>query len=98
MLSTIDLEKMTQPQLDELFRKSPAGDIPRGEGKGTVLVAPGSELTDTAAKLIHLIAWHGKVLDPDSGELRNKILPFRIKAILAKVSESATWTDGREAI
>ena len=98
MLSAGDFEKMTQPQLDELFRNSPAGEIPRGEGRGTVLIAPGSEITDTAAKLIHLIAWQGKVFDPASGELRNKILPFGIKAVIAKVYKSASWFDGKESI
>ena len=37
-----DLLKMSQAQLDELFRQSPAGKIPEGEAKGTAIVAPGT--------------------------------------------------------
>lgn len=97
-LSTSDLEKMTQDQLDDLFRSSPAGDIPRGEGQGTVLLDPGTEITDVAAKVIHLISWQGKVFDPDHGVLRNEVLPIGIKAIIARVYKDASWFDGKEAI
>ena len=97
-LTAADLEKMTQNQLDDLFRTSPAGDIPRGEGRGTVIIDPGTEVTDIAAKVIHLIGWQGKVFDPDHGVLRNEILPFGIKAIVARVYPSASWFDGKEAI
>ncbi|HEX5415004.1 MAG TPA: hypothetical protein VFZ25_05005 [Chloroflexota bacterium] len=98
MLSATELERMTQEQLDELFRSSPAGEIPRGEGRGTVILAPGTEITDIAAQLIHLIAWQGKVFDPDQGELRNEILPIGLKAVIAKVYKSASWFDGKESI
>jgi hypothetical protein len=97
-LSTSDLEQMTQNQLDDVFRSSPAGDIPRGEGRGTVILDPATEITDIAAKVIHLIGWKGKVFDPDNGLLRNEILPIGIKAIVAKVYPSASWFDGKEAI
>ena len=80
-----DLMKMTQAQLDDLFRQSPAGPIPNGEAQGTAIIAPGTELEGIAAKFIHLFAWQGKVFDAGSGELRNKILPMGLKAIIAKV-------------
>ena len=79
------LMKMSQAQLDELFRDSSVGDIPVGEGDGTTLMAPGTELSELAAKLIHLFVWQGKVFDPETGELRNKISPIGIEAVLAKV-------------
>jgi hypothetical protein len=93
-----DLMKMSQAQLDELFRNSPAGEIPNGEAKGTAIVAPGTELEETAAKFIHLFAWQGKVFDAAHGELRNKILPFGMKAIIAKVYKDKSWFDGQECI
>ncbi|MDQ1428503.1 MAG: hypothetical protein QOK39_1979, partial [Acidimicrobiaceae bacterium] len=31
---------MPQSELDDLFRSSPAGDIPQGEGQGTIVVDP----------------------------------------------------------
>src|SRR5256885_357897 len=84
-LDVAQLMKMSQAQLDELFRNSPAGDIPRGEGEGTVIIGPGTELTDIAAKFAHLFAWQGKVFDPETGQLCNKILPPGIRAIVANV-------------
>ena len=42
-----DLTTMSQTELDDLFRRSPLGDIPDGDADGTAIVAPGTEL-DTA--------------------------------------------------
>ena len=92
------LSQMSNDELDALFRSSDCGEIPRGEGDGRVLVAPGTRLEGPAEKLIHLIAWQGKVFDPEQGELRNEILPFGLKAIRAKVYKDASWLDQKEAI
>ena len=97
-LSTAALLKMSQAELDELFRNSPAGAIPNGEAQGTAIIAPGTEIEETAAKFIHLFAWQGKVFDAAQGELRNKILPFGLKAIIAKVYKAQSWYDGKECI
>jgi hypothetical protein len=93
-----DLMKMTQAQLDDLFKQSPAGPIPDGEAQGTAIIAPGTELEGTAAKFIHFFAWQGKVFDAKAGELRNKILPMGFKAIIAKVYKDPSWYDGKECI
>jgi hypothetical protein len=93
-----DLMKMTQPQLDDLFKQSPAGPIPNGEAQGTAIVAPGTQLEGIAAKFIHVFAWQGKVFDAVAGELRNKILPMGVKAIIAKVYKDNSWFDGKECI
>jgi hypothetical protein len=97
-LDVQDLLDMPESQLEELFRQSPAGEIPDGEADGTVLVAPGSKLSDTAAKLVHLVAWQGKVFDREKGELLNKILPFGLEAVRAKVYKDESWFDGKETI
>jgi hypothetical protein len=89
---------LDEGELDELFRRSPPGEIPRGEAEGTVLVRPGTELAGPAAKVIHYLAWQGKVFDPERGELRNEILPFGLKAVRAKVYKDDSWLDGKEAI
>ena len=34
-----EMLKMSQAQLDDLFTQSPVGEIPRGEGKGTAIIA-----------------------------------------------------------
>jgi hypothetical protein len=98
MIDAEQLLHMTQAQLDDLFRASPAGPIPQGDVDGTVLIAPGTDLSDTAARLVHLIAWQGKVFDPASGTLKNKILPEGEQAIVAQVYRSASWFDGKECI
>jgi hypothetical protein len=97
-LDLAQLIQMSQAQLDELFRNSPAGDIPQGEGKGTAIIAPGTELSEIAAKFIHLFAWQGKVFDPAAGILRNKILPVGLQAIIAKVYKDKSWFDEKECI
>ena len=57
------LLKMTSDQLDELFTKSPPGDIPDGEGKGTALIAEGTRFTAENASFINHFAWQGKIFD-----------------------------------
>ena len=98
MLDVEQLLHMSQAQLDDLFRSSPAGPIPTGDADGTALIAPDTPISDTAAKLIHLFAWQGKVFDPATGTLRNKILPEGEKAIVAKVYLDTSWFDGKECI
>ena len=92
------LEAMSQAELDDVFRASPAGEVPNGKADGTVLVAPGTALTHTAAKLAHLLAWKGKVFDAERGELRNEVFLTGILAIQAKVYKGASWFDGGECI
>jgi hypothetical protein len=97
-LEVEQLLKMSQAQLDELYRSSPAGDIPRGEGNGTLLIAPGTKLSDLAARIVRHFAWQGKVFDPERGELRNEVTPFGIKAVAAKVYQGLSWFDENECI
>ena len=92
------LLRMSQDDLDELFKKSPAGEIPNGEGKGTAIVAPGTNYTQDLAQFISFFAWQGKVFDAKNGVLRNKILPLGLNAIVAKVYKGESWLDGKECI
>jgi len=90
---------MSADELDELFRKSPAGEIPSGEANGQVLL--GSEhdsLSETAAQVAHLIAWQGKVFDREKGLLVNKVGPFGTELIRARVYKEPSWFDGNETI
>jgi hypothetical protein len=93
-----DLLRLSPEELDTLFRSSDAGPIPKGEARGTVLVRPGSDLSDVAAKLAHLIVWKGKVFDPDKGELLNEVGPFGWKSVRAKVYKDESWLDGEQSI
>ena len=97
-LTATDLLAMTRDELDELFRRADAGPIPSGEGHGTAIFAPDRSVSDVAAKLAHLIAWKGKVFDPERGELRNKIGPTGALAIRAKVYHGESWFDRAPSI
>ena len=92
------LLRMTQSQLDELFTASPPGDIPDGEGKGTAIIAAGTDFTSEIAGFINHFAWQGKIFDAKAGLLKNKILPFGIAAIVARVYKGESWFDGKECI
>jgi hypothetical protein len=89
---------MSQPQLDELFSTNAAGAIPDGEATGTAIVAPGTRFSPDIARFISLFAWQGKIFDASKGVLRNKILPFGLSAIIAKVYKANSWLDGKECI
>ena len=92
------LLKMSQAELDELFTKSTTGEIPNGEAAGTAIVAPGSTYTAEVASWINHFAWQGKVFDAQNGQLKNRILPFGLNAIIAKVYKAPSWLDGKECI
>jgi len=89
---------MSQDALDELFKKSSAGEIPDGEGEGTAIVAPGTAYTENIAKFVSHFAWQGKIFDAKKGVLKNRILPFGLNAIIAKVYKAPSWLDGKECI
>ncbi|MFD9415354.1 hypothetical protein ACFWC9_11650 [Streptomyces goshikiensis] len=88
---------LSRPALDELFRMSPAGEIPVGDARGTVLVARGAAVSRVVARLARLVAWKGKVFDAETGELRNRVTPFGVRAIRAKVYRDASWFDDGES-
>lgn len=89
---------MTQTELDELFRESPPGDIPDGPAKGTAIIAPGTRYTEHIADIIKHFGWQGKVFDAQKGVLKNKVSPFGIEAIVARVYKDKSWLDGEECI
>ena len=97
-LHSTRLLEMSPAQLDELFRGSGAGEIPTGQGAGTVIVVPGTELAKPAAKVLGAIFWHGKFFSPSTQDLQNEILPFGIRAIRARVYTDESWLDGRPCI
>src|SRR5712675_2524812 len=90
--------KMSQTQLDDLFTESPVGEIPKGEAKGTAIVAPGTTYTEDIAEFINHFAWQGKIFDSQKGLLRNEILPFGLRAIIAKIYKAPSWLDNKACI
>jgi hypothetical protein len=97
-ITVSEMLKKSQEQLDKLFEQSAAGNIPKGEAKGTAIVAPGTTYSQNIADFVSHFAWQGKVFDPSKGVLRNKILPFGLNAIIAKVYKGPSWLDNKECI
>jgi hypothetical protein len=101
MAMAYDVEQllaMTQTELDELFRASPPGEIPDGSAKGTAIIAPGTRYSLPISEIINIFGWQGKVFDAEKGLLKNKVLPFGIEAVVAKVYKDKSWLDGQECI
>jgi len=92
------LLEMSQSQLDALFTAAMPGDIPNGQAEGTAIIAPGTKISPHLASFISTFAWQGKVFDPKAGLLRNRIGPFGLNAIIAKVYKGPSWLDGKECI
>jgi hypothetical protein len=92
------LLEMSKEQLDDLFKASPAGEIPNGEAKGTAIVAPGTAYSEHIAQMINVFGWQGKVFDAHKGVLKNKVLFFGLEAIVAKVYKGESWLDGKECV
>ncbi|AKH21933.1 hypothetical protein [Sedimenticola thiotaurini] len=92
----------SREQLDEIYQSSPAGAIPSGDTRGTAIVT-GSLFSKTLAGIARLFAWQGKIFDlfpPDqqNGILVNKITPFSLTFVVAKVYRDKSWMDGKETI
>jgi len=74
-------------------------DVPTLLGmSSTAIVAPGTAFSASIAGFISYFAWQGKVFDPVSGTLKNRIGPFGLNAIIAKVYKAPSWLDGKECI
>ena len=93
-----ELFKMSREQLDELFTKSPVGEIPSGETNGMALVAPGTVCTKEIAACLRLLAWQGKVFDAEKGSLKNRLSPLGFHAVSAKVYKGPSFFDNKECI
>jgi hypothetical protein len=89
-------------ELDAIYMKAVPGNIPSGDTRGTAIVT-GSFLARWYARFARLFAWQGKVFDlfcpgGQAGILVNKISPFSLTFIVAKVYKDASWMDGEETI
>ncbi|HEY4330315.1 MAG TPA: hypothetical protein VGN88_11310 [Phycisphaerae bacterium] len=97
-LTLTDLLETSYGELDELFRNSPAGEIPDGDSEGRALFFPGTFLAKPLAWIVRMLFWKGKVVDRKRGFLLNKILPFGIKAIKAQVYGTESWLDKKPCV
>jgi len=92
----------SREELDEIYRHATPGSVPRGDTRGTAILA-GSAFSKIVAALARLFAWQGKVFDlfcpgGDAGVLVNKITPFSLTFIIAKVYRDTSWLDEKETI
>jgi hypothetical protein len=92
------LLKMSQNQLDNLFKAYPAGPIPDGPAKGTAIIAPGTAFSPEIAEFVNFFVWEGKTFDAAHGVLSNRLLHYGFSAIIAEVYKDKSWLDGQECI
>ena len=50
-----DLKARSQSQLDDLFKRSPAGPIPEGDAAGEAVVCPGTWWSRLIARFVHAL-------------------------------------------
>lgn len=89
---------MSRSRLDDLYRRSPAGEIPNGRACGLAIVLPGSKWGKFFARAVRLFAWQGKDFDATRRRLLNRITLLRINAIAAEVYHGPSRFDGGESI
>lgn len=102
-MTTDDLLKLHKDELDALFSKAPAGDVPEGDTDGTAIIASGTVYSGAIAKIVNCFAWQGKVfkrdkVDPQRATLRNKLTVLGFEAIIAQVYKDKSLYDGKECI
>jgi len=93
---------LSREELDDIYSSAQPGPIPTGDTRGTAIVT-GALLPRTLARFARLFAWQGKVFDifaddGESGVLLNKISPFGLGFIVAKVYRDASWMDQKQTI
>jgi hypothetical protein len=92
----------SREELDQIYRDALPGEIPSGDTQGTAILA-GSSFSKSMASFARIFAWKGKVFDlysadRQAGVLVNKISPFGMKMIVAKVYLDKSWLDDKETI
>ena len=98
LLDVPRLLSMTFSELDEAFGRAESGPIPDGEAKGTAIIAPGTRINDELAEFTRIFGWQGKTFDAAHGSLRNRITPFGLNAIVARVYLGPSLLDQRGCV
>jgi hypothetical protein len=98
VLSEAALRTMTNTELDDLFRASPAGVVPDGNMAGTVLACTGTGLAAPLARITRVLLWQGKVVNRRRSVLKNKVGPLHLRAVKALVYPNPSWVDGRPCV
>jgi hypothetical protein len=93
-----ELLDKSQAALDALYSAHEAGPIPHGSLEGTLIIAPGTRFARPIARLTKIFIWQGKVFDASRGAMRNRVLPFGVEAVVAKIYRAQSWLDSKECI
>ncbi len=91
---TGDLLRMSQPELEALYRCADVGTVPLGSTRGRAIYHPGTRVTVPASRAIHVL-WRGKVFR-DDGTMVNRT--FAGRAVTARVYVGESWLDGRPSL
>jgi hypothetical protein len=97
-VTPLELSRLSAPEMDQIFRTGEVGPIPNGNADGTAILRPGSGAEPWLERLVHGLAWQGKVVRADRSSLKNKISPLGIQAIAADVYTDKSWFDGDPCI
>jgi hypothetical protein len=98
VLGEAALRAMSNTELDDLFRGSPAGLVPDGNMAGTVLACTGTRLAKPLAAVTRVLFWQGKVVNRRRSVLMNKLGPLRLRAVKALVYPNPSWVDARPCV
>ena len=98
VLDESGLQRLTNSELDLIFRSRPAGPIPTGRMRGTALFLPGTPVCGAVARLVYLLAWKGKATEDPHRSLRNLVGPLGTEAIRALLSHDSSWVDGEDCV
>jgi hypothetical protein len=94
-LAVADLLRMSEPELDALYRRSPPAPMPPGRVRGTVLLRTGTNLARPLAAGARAV-WQGKRFDPAESSATNRF--FGLPVVSAQVSSGPSWLDGGPAL
>ncbi|MDJ0743682.1 MAG: hypothetical protein QNJ32_09990 [Xenococcaceae cyanobacterium MO_167.B27] len=84
-LKPSDLLKMSQAEIDELYKQGSVGEIPDGDGKGIAIIAAGTILVKVLALISKLFFWQGKFFYREEKFFLNKLPPFGIRAFKGEI-------------
>jgi hypothetical protein len=92
MLEPKQLARMSEKQLEVLYRLAQPGPIPQGYTPGIAIFNAGSPFTNVIAQVVGCSAWQGKYFE-DPATMINKT--FGVKAIKTVIYLGESYVDGR---
>ena len=85
-------------QLLALFRSGRWDGPPHGPADGLLLMLPGTAASRPIARLIRATVWRGKNFAADGQRMRNRLVPFSLTAVSARLYRGRSRYDGEPCI